>query len=168
MLSLPPSASRVVQDHAGLCRVSMTVTCPTGSLDLTATRASAMWQKTPRPGAGWQDRAAAIEGLTDQERDDGLIFMDIIGAFYLVAHADYVRTVRLVPKGPESTDLVIDWMLPANLGDVCADTIERIKALPMLVIEQDGAACELNQQGSVQPSTRDTVRQEYVDLRVAA
>ena len=88
-----------------------------------------------------------FEGLTDQERDDGLIFMDIIGTFYLVAHADYVRTVRLVPKGPESTDLVIDWLLPANPGDVCADTIERIKALPMLVIEQDGAACELNQQG---------------------
>ena len=52
-----------------------------------------------------------------------------------------------MPKGPESTDLVIDWLLPANPGDVCADTIERIKALPMLVIEQDGAACELNQQG---------------------
>ena len=89
-----------------------------------------------------------FEGLTDQERDDGLIFMDIIGTFYLVAHADYVRTVRLVPKGPESTDLVIDWLLPANPDDVCADTIERIKALPMLVIEQDGAACELNQQAS--------------------
>ena len=88
-----------------------------------------------------------FEGLTDQERDDGLIFIDITGTFYLVAHADYVRTVRLVPKGPESTDLVIDWLLPANPDDVCADTIERIKALPMLVIEQDGAACELNQQG---------------------
>ncbi|GIR71168.1 MAG: hypothetical protein CM15mP74_24190 [Halieaceae bacterium] len=55
-----------------------------------------------------------------------------------------------MPKGPESTDLVIDWLLPANPGDVCADTIERIKALPMFVIEQDGAACELNQQGIVQ------------------
>jgi Rieske 2Fe-2S family protein len=33
------------------------------------------------------------------------------------------------------------------MSDVSADTIERIKALPMLVIEQDGAACELNQQG---------------------
>ena len=88
-----------------------------------------------------------LEGLTDEERDAGLIFMDIIGTFYMVAHPDYVRSVRIVPKGPESIDLVIDWLLPANAGDVDADTIERIKALPMLVIEQDGAACELNQQG---------------------
>jgi len=88
-----------------------------------------------------------LEGLTDEERDSGLIFMDIIGTFYMVAHPDYVRSVRIVPKGPESIDLVIDWLLPANAGDVDADTIERIKALPMLVIEQDGAACELNQQG---------------------
>ena len=86
----------------------MTVTCPTGSLDLTAT-SSAMWQKTPRPAMDGKTELPLFEGLTDQERDDGLIFMDIIGTFYLVAHADYVRTVRLVPKGPESTD-VIDWL----------------------------------------------------------
>jgi len=88
-----------------------------------------------------------LEGLTDHERDAGLTFMSITGSFYMVAHPDYVRSVRIVPKGPEQTDLVIDWLLPASMSDVSADTIERIKALPMLVIEQDGAACELNQQG---------------------
>ncbi|MGI9200690.1 MAG: aromatic ring-hydroxylating oxygenase subunit alpha [Woeseiaceae bacterium] len=88
-----------------------------------------------------------IEGPTEQERDQGLVFMSIMASFYIVAHPDYVRSVRIVPKGPATTDLVIDWLLPASAGDIDTDTIERIKALPMLVIEQDGAACELNQQG---------------------
>ena len=76
---------------------SMTATYPTGSLDLTATRARPCGRRRHDLDHGWQDRAAAFEGLTDQERDDGLIFMDIMARF-IIAHADYVRTVRLVPR----------------------------------------------------------------------
>ena len=88
-----------------------------------------------------------LDGLSDEEREGGLMFMSVMGSFYLVAHPDYVRTVRIVPRGPESIDLVIDWLLPASAGEPDADTIELITALPMLVIKQDGEACELNQQG---------------------
>lgn len=104
-----------------------------------------------------------LEGLTDRERDAGLTFMDVIASFYLVAHPDYVRSVRIVPKGPETIDLVIDWLLPESANGVDEDTIERIKALPMLVIEQDGAACELNQQGIKSKSFEHgiLVAQEY-------
>jgi len=94
-----------------------------------------------------QSTLPPLEGLTDEERDAGLTFMSVTASFYVVAHPDYVRSVRIVPKGPEETDLVIDWLLPASAGDIGAETIDRIKALPMLVIEQDGEACELNQQG---------------------
>ena len=73
--------------------------------------------------------------------------MEVTASFYIVAHPDYVRSVRIVPKGPESIDLVVDWLLPAIAGDTDSDTIDKIRALPMLVIEQDGVACELNQQG---------------------
>lgn len=88
-----------------------------------------------------------LEGLTEEEQDQGLVFMSIMASFYIAAHPDYVRSVRIVPKGPATTDLVVDWLLPASAGDIDKDAIERIRALPMLVIEQDGAACELNQQG---------------------
>ena len=88
-----------------------------------------------------------LEGLTDEERETGLMFMSIAASFYIVAHPDYVRSVRIVPRGPEQTDLVIDWLLPADSGEVARATIERISALPLLVIEQDGEACELNQRG---------------------
>jgi len=88
-----------------------------------------------------------LEGLSDEERETGLMFMSIAASFYIVAHPDYVRSVRIVPRGPEQTDLVIDWLLPADRGEVAGETIERISALPLLVIEQDGEACELNQQG---------------------
>jgi len=88
-----------------------------------------------------------LNGPTDEERDRGLIFLEVTASFYIVAHADYVRSVRIVPKGPESIDLVVEWLLPAAAGDTDSDTIDQIRALPMLVIEQDGVACELNQQG---------------------
>jgi Rieske 2Fe-2S family protein len=88
-----------------------------------------------------------FDGLSDDEREGGLMFMSVAGSFYLVGHPDYVRTVRIVPRGPESIDLVIDWLLPASAGEPGAEIIEMITALPMLVIKQDGEACELNQQG---------------------
>lgn len=104
-----------------------------------------------------------LEGPTDEERDGGLVFMSVTASFYIVAHPDYVRNVRIVPKGPESTDLIVEWLLPAIAGDTDSDTIEQIKALPMLVIEQDGVACELNQQGlRTRPFDRGIlVPQEY-------
>jgi Rieske 2Fe-2S family protein len=88
-----------------------------------------------------------LEGLTGEERDTGLMFMSVPASFYIVAHPDYVRSARIVPRGPERIDLIIDWLLPADIGEVSEDTIQRISALPMLVIDQDGEACELNQQG---------------------
>lgn len=88
-----------------------------------------------------------FDGLTDEEIDGGNMFMSVVANFIIVAHPDYVRSVRIVPQGPESIDLVIDWLLPESAGDVDKATIEQITALPMLVITQDGDACELNQQG---------------------
>ncbi len=94
-----------------------------------------------------QSTLPPLEGLTDEERDAGVAFMSIAASFYIVAHPDYARSVRIIPRGPERIELVIDWLLPTSAGDVSRDVIERITDLPMLVIRQDGAACERNQQG---------------------
>ncbi|GIR71169.1 MAG: hypothetical protein CM15mP74_24200 [Halieaceae bacterium] len=96
VLSLPSSASRVVQDHAGLCKGVF----DDGDLPDWEPRfdGDKGFGHVAEDATTWtmdgKTELPLFEGLTDQERDDGLIFMDIIGTFYLVAHADYVRTVR--------------------------------------------------------------------------
>jgi Rieske 2Fe-2S family protein len=66
---------------------------------------------------------------------------------FVVAHPDYARSVRIVPTGPESIELVVDWLLPAAHGEPSAEQLAHITGLARQVIQQDGDACELNQVG---------------------
>lgn len=88
-----------------------------------------------------------LEGPTDDELDAGVTFTSITGSMFVSGHPDYARSVRIVPRGPEQIELVVDWLLPNSIGDVDADIIEHITGLARLIILQDGEACELNQQG---------------------
>ncbi|MEX0824331.1 MAG: aromatic ring-hydroxylating dioxygenase subunit alpha, partial [Woeseia sp.] len=88
-----------------------------------------------------------IEGPDDTERARGMTFASFTASMFIVAHPDYVRSVRIYPGGPETTELVVDWMLPPGIHDSHIDAIEPMLELGRRVIEQDGRACELNQQG---------------------
>jgi Rieske 2Fe-2S family protein len=66
---------------------------------------------------------------------------------YVVAHPDYVRSVRVVPTGPESIDLVVDWMLPKHYEVENSKQLAALVALAKTVVAQDGDVCELNQKG---------------------
>ena len=66
---------------------------------------------------------------------------------YLAAHPDYVRSVRIVPTGPESIELVVDWLLPGDYSPGDDIDMDAIYEFGRIVIEQDGGVCELNQQG---------------------
>lgn len=87
-----------------------------------------------------------IKGLSAADVAAGVVFTSITGSMYVVAHPDYVRSVRIVPTGPESIELVVDWLLPEGT-EVSAPDLERICELARLVIEQDGEVCERNQRG---------------------
>jgi Rieske 2Fe-2S family protein len=87
-----------------------------------------------------------IKGPTDAELAAGVVFASITGSMYVVAHPDYVRSVRVVPTGPESIELVVDWLLPKDT-EIGTQDLERICELARLVIQQDGDVCELNQRG---------------------
>ena len=66
---------------------------------------------------------------------------------FIVGHADYVRTVQLRPLGPEATELTAEWLfLPETLESPDFD-LSNIVDFATLVLEQDSAACELNQKG---------------------
>lgn len=89
----------------------------------------------------------AIEGLDERSRAAGMAFASFTASMFVVGHPDYVRSVRLLPRGPESVELAIDWLLPAAAEAPTGPDLERLLALGRRVIEQDGAACELNQRG---------------------
>jgi Rieske 2Fe-2S family protein len=88
-----------------------------------------------------------IEGPTEQEIATGVIFGTFLSSMYVVVHPDYVRTVRVVPTGPENTDLVVDWLVSPEAENISDDDIERVCELARLVVQQDGDVCERNQRG---------------------
>ena len=88
-----------------------------------------------------------IDGPTAEEIERGVIFSSVVGSMYVVGHPEYVRSVRIVPNGPESTNLVVDWLLPKSSEVADKSCLEPIIELARLVIQQDGDICEVNQQG---------------------
>ncbi|MBS0565239.1 MAG: aromatic ring-hydroxylating dioxygenase subunit alpha [Proteobacteria bacterium] len=91
-------------------------------------------------------------GLTPEERQNGFNFVTLYPAMYVVAHVDHVRAVRLEPTGPESTRLTAEWYFPAGtLARPGFDAAE-IASFATLVIDQDGAAAEMNQRGLRSPA----------------
>jgi len=104
-----------------------------------------------------------MEGLSEREIERGVEFATVTGSFYAVGHPDYVRSVRIVPTGPESVELVIDWLLPESVTDPDPQKLASIQDLALLVIDQDSEVCELNQQGLRSHPHREgmLVPQEY-------
>ncbi len=92
-------------------------------------------------------RMPLIPGLTDFEYRSGVVFASFTASLYVVGHPDHVRSVRIIPTGPETTRLVVDWLLPEDDQDRTAENLDHMVELGRLVVEQDGKVCELNQRG---------------------
>jgi glycine betaine catabolism A len=90
---------------------------------------------------------ATFPGLTAEERAAGHRFVTCWPTMYIVGHVDYMRIVSMQPRGPEETELTAEWLFPAeSLANPGFDLEKAIK-LAFLVVEQDGAICEVNQKG---------------------
>jgi Rieske 2Fe-2S family protein len=88
-----------------------------------------------------------IEGPTEAQQVRGMTFATFIPTMFVVAHRDYVRSVRVLPLGPESTRLTVDWLLPEQSLQADPAVLEEMIAFGRQVVSEDGRACELNQQG---------------------
>ena len=97
--------------------------------------------------ASGQTQLPTLPGLSKRDLEAGANFASFTASMYVVGHPDYVRSVRIVPVGPESTSLVIDWLLMPDVAEKHVDLIDEMTAFGRLVVEQDGAVCELNQKG---------------------
>jgi len=92
-------------------------------------------------------RLPSFPGLSEEERQAGMTFLTLLPSMFIVAHVDYVRTVRVRPLGPEQTELTIDWLLLPDAASRPEFDLERLVALGRLVVTQDGRVCEINQRG---------------------
>ena len=88
-----------------------------------------------------------IEGPSAADREPGVVFASFTASFFIVAHPDYVRSVRILPRGPERVELTVDWLLAPGVAEAHPQELERLYALGRLVVAQDGRVCELNQRG---------------------
>jgi Rieske 2Fe-2S family protein len=94
-----------------------------------------------------QSQLPAIEGPDASDRALGVVFASFTASLFVVAHPDYVRSVRVLPRGAESIELTVDWLLPPGVAERYPQATESMCAMGRLLIAQDGRVCELNQQG---------------------
>jgi Rieske 2Fe-2S family protein len=94
----------------------------------------------------------AFPGLTAAERAAGYTFVTMWPSAYVVAHADHVRSVRIVPLGPERIRLLAEWhFAPETLAQPGFDAAG-VAEFAKTVMRQDGAASEMNQRGMRSPA----------------
>jgi len=109
---------------------------------------------------------ALAEGLTDEDRKRGVTYVDSVPAVYIGAHADHVRTVRILPLGPESMALSVDWLFHAQALEDPNYDISNVTEFAKRVLEEDGVASELNQRGMhAAPMLRGVLMPEEYDLK---
>ena len=88
-----------------------------------------------------------LDASVPEERSAWLALWERWPGREVFAHPDYVRSVRILPRGPERIELTVDWLLPPGVAERHADALEKMYELGRLVVAQDGRVCELNQRG---------------------
>ena len=103
-------------------------------------------------------------GLSDADRKAGYVYMTGLPSVFLVGHVDYVRVVRLLPLGPELTELRVEYLFsPQTLADPQFE-LRNVVDFTNRVMTEDAQVCELNQLGlRARPHVRGVVMpEEYV------
>lgn len=90
--------------------------------------------------------------LTAAECDAGHTFVTLWPSVYVVAHVDYVRSVRIEPLGPERMRLIAEWHFPAETLAQPGFDAAKVADFAKIVMRQDAAASEMNQRGMHSPS----------------
>ena len=92
---------------------------------------------------GYIDRSR----YTKEELERGATFALALPSVYVACHPDHARVVRVLPTGPESIELQVEWMFqPEALADPEYD-ISNITEFLKQVLTEDGKISEVNQSG---------------------
>jgi len=99
------------------------------------------WSMSGRPSG--QD----FPTLSDEEIQQGQAYFVSLPSVYIAAHADYMRTVRILPLGPERTEITVEWLFPPESLMQENFDLNDIVDFAILVMQQDAGASEMNQRG---------------------
>lgn len=105
-------------------------------------------------------------GLSEEDRKAGYIYMTGLPSVFLVGHVDYVRVVRLLPLGPERTELRVEYLFSQqSLADPNFH-MRNVVEFTNTVMTEDADVCELNQRGlHAGPHARGVVMPEEYAIR---
>jgi glycine betaine catabolism A len=85
--------------------------------------------------------------LSEADRKAGHLYLTSVPSVFIVTHVDYVRVVRLLPLGPELTEMSIEFLfLPETLADPRCDISGAVE-FTNIVMSEDAEISELNQRG---------------------
>ena len=85
--------------------------------------------------------------LNEADRKSGHLYLTSVPSVFIVAHVDYVRVVRLLPLGPELTEMSIEFLfLPETLAEPKHDITGAVE-FTNIVMSEDAEICEVNQRG---------------------
>jgi Rieske 2Fe-2S family protein len=104
--------------------------------------------------------------LSPEDRKLGAVYMTGLPSMFIVGHVDYVRVVRLLPLGPERTQLRVEYLFsPETLASADFD-MRNVVEFTNMVMTEDADVCELNQQGlHAGPHARGVVMPEEYIIR---
>ena len=108
-------------------------------------------------------RAEYFPDLSPEEIERGHNYCETPPSAFIVGHVDYVRAVRILPLGPERTEVHAQWLFrKETLADPGFDAAE-LARFAEGVIDEDGAASELNQKGlhSIRHERGTLMAEEY-------
>jgi Rieske 2Fe-2S family protein len=105
-------------------------------------------------------------GLSDEDRKLGHIYMTSLPSVFLVGHIDYVRVVRLLPLGPETTELRVEYLFSSETLSDPKFEMRNVVDFTNRVMTEDAQVCELNQMGlRAGPHARGVVMPEEYLIR---
>ena len=144
--------------HPELCEL-----VPVYGRRLTAVRDAPDWQdysssEDPKYAGGLRDGARSwsmsgqacgptFPGLTPEENERGQSYFVSLPSVFIACHVDYMRTVRILPLGPEQTEIEVEWLFQPETLQRDDFDIADVTDFAKLVMQQDAEASELNQQG---------------------
>jgi Rieske 2Fe-2S family protein len=91
--------------------------------------------------------AAPFTDLDASDRAAGHVYLTSLPSMFIVGHVDYVRVVRLLPLGPERTELRVEYLFSPGTPAGPAFDLANIVDFTNLVMSEDAEICELNQRG---------------------
>ena len=88
-----------------------------------------------------------FDGLSEEDRKMGATYLTGLPSMFIVGHLDYVRVVRLLPLGPEQTELRVEYLFSSLSLARPGFDMRNVVDFTNRVMTEDAQICELNQRG---------------------